>query len=147
MQLLLYIKNLFMKIIYKLFGRTRLLLILLGWFLIITGLLMYFRPKWARSKLTGHGFGILKGYMLIMALFAASFLLSFGSNVEGAFSKIVMIVGIIALIKAYFLLKKKLFKKVSSWTERLSEKALKNYAVVQVIIGVLMLIFQRRFFF
>jgi hypothetical protein len=65
------LRSLITKLINKVFGKTQVFIIILGWFLLATGLIMLWRPEWARRKLSGMGFGILKGYLLLLMIFLA----------------------------------------------------------------------------
>lgn len=147
MSILLYFKSLIVKILNKLFGRTRIFILILGWFLLLTGIWMLFWPQKAKKSLAGQGFGIFKGYLLMLALFAGMLLLSLSTKVSGVLSLFILIAGLFFLIRAYFLLKKKAAQKITSWVEKVPIKYLKIYAAIQTIIGALMLIFHRRIWY
>ncbi len=137
----------FKKIIFKVFGKTRIFIIILGWFLVITGLFMFFKPEKAKKTLTRQGFRIARFYITALVIFLIMFLISFGTENRGALPVIIMIAGIIILIKAYLLLKKKTLVKINTWAEKLPVKVLKIYAIVQTAVGIAMLIFQRRIWY
>ncbi|MCX5702592.1 MAG: hypothetical protein NTW64_06450 [Candidatus Omnitrophica bacterium] len=147
MSILLYLKSLIVKILNKLFGRTRIFILILGWFLLITGIWMLLQPEKAKKSLAGQGFGIFKGYLLLLALFAGMLLLSLSTKVSGVLSLLILVAGFFILIRAYFLLKKRAAHKISSWVEKVPIKYLKIYAAIQTIIGALMLLLHRRIWY
>jgi hypothetical protein len=144
MAVLLAIKNLFVKIIYTLFGRTRIFVILLGWFLVITGVWMLARPEAARKSMISRGFGQAKWIILILVFFLGSLLLSIASRIGGDIPAVIAVAGIIMLAVGYFRLRKKSFLVISSWVQKVPLAYLKMYAVIQIVIGALMLLLQRR---
>jgi len=147
MQIFRVIKSLFNKIFNKLFGKAEIFIIILGWFLLITGIWMLWRPEKARKSLAGQGFGQAKFYLLLLSLFLGMLLFSFGMKTNGILAKIVMIVGLVALARAYFLFKKKAAQKISAWVEKVPIKFLKIYAVIQTIIGAAMLLLKKRIWY
>ena len=144
MTVLLAIKNFFMKFVYKVFGSTRIFVIILAWFLILTGIWMFIKPERARRKFAMQSFGYVKFYLLMLALFLAAILVSVSAKISGVLSLAVLCAGIFFLVKGYFGFKKKAAQKINAWAQPLSVRTLKIYAAVQIAIGVLMLVLQRR---
>jgi Ni,Fe-hydrogenase I cytochrome b subunit len=142
--LIAQIQRLSYKTVNFIFGKTGIFIYILGWFLVITGIIMFLQPDKARKAIAQKGFGFVKGYLLITALLLGSMLVSFCNKLSGILSLVVLISGILFLVKAYFLLKKKTAAKVNSWVLKVSVKGLKIYALIQVVVGALMLILQRR---
>jgi hypothetical protein len=105
---------------------------------------MFLQPDKARRAVELKGFGFIKGYQLIIVFLLGSLLVSFCNKISGILSLVVLISGILFLVKAYFLLKKKTAAKINSWVSKVSVKGLKIYALIQVIVGAAMLILQRR---
>lgn len=139
--LLSLIKNWFLKLINLLFGKTRIFIIILAWFLIITGALFLAQPERARKKIVGYGFGFLKWPLLSLVVYAGMFLVSLGFKKSGI---LIASLGIIFIIWAYFFLKKKTYKKLEEQFAKIPIKFLKIFAVIQITVGALMLILQRR---
>jgi hypothetical protein len=135
------------KTINKLFGKTHIFIILLGWFLIITGILMFWKPEKARQSLAGQGFGLVKGYIFILAMFLGSLLIAAANKLSGLLALVIMICGIILLIKGYLFLKKKISNKIQRWMQKVPITYLRFYAVIQTAIGLAMLVFQKRIYF
>jgi len=145
--ILLYFKSLLVKILNKLFGRTRVFILILGWFLLITGIWMLLQPEKAKKSLAGQGFSIFKSYLLLMALFAGTALLSLSTKLSGIPSFLVLIIGLFLLVRAYFLLKKRAENKIINWIEKVPVKYFKVYAAFQTIVGALILLLHRRIWY
>jgi hypothetical protein len=94
--------------------------------------------------MAGQGFGQVKGYLLIIALLLGSLLVSAVNKISGILSMIILIAGIFLLFKGYFLLKRKAANKINAWVLKIPIRSLKIYSVVQIAVGALMLILQRR---
>ncbi len=135
------------KTINKLFGKTHIFIVLLGWFLIITGIFMLWKPEKARRSLRRRGFRLIKGYILILILFLGVLLISAVNKLNGLLALLLLIVGIVLLIKGYLFLKKTVFRKIVQEMEKVSIKHLRGYALVQIAVGTMMLVFQKRIFF
>ena len=66
MAFILSIKNLFVRVLSLLFGKTWIFITILGWFLILTGILLILRPERARRKLMRMTFRPVKWILLIV---------------------------------------------------------------------------------
>jgi len=140
MALLLWIKNLFLKVINFLFGKTHIFITILGWFLIASGSIMLLFPEKARKKLIGMGFGQIKWVILVAAVFLISLLLSIGNKIGNTFA----FLGIAGVIFLYFVLKKKAQEKIRVYFAKIPVKFLRVFACIQIVIGILMLILSKR---
>lgn len=135
------------KLINKLFGKTWIFIFILAWFLIITGIWMLVKPEKAKKALASQGFGIVKAYLFMLALFIFTLLVSLSNKLSGMTALLVLIAGIVLLIKAYRKLKKKAAQKINAFAEKVTVKYLKVYAVVQTAVGIGMLVVHRRIWF
>ena len=131
------IKNLIYKFINFIFGKTKIFITILGWFLVITGVFMLLKPERARNKLIGMGFGQIKGVILIIDIYLVSLLISLSSKI----GPIMVLAGIIAIIFSYFLLRNKVLSKIKEKFAKIPVKILKVFAGIQISIGVLMFVF------
>lgn len=147
MTIILYIKNLFLKLFNFLLGKTVFFITILAWFLIITGALFLYRPERARRKLIGMGFGPAKLILVLAIIYVAGILITLSGKLSGILAFVLMIGTIIGSIRCYFLFKKKLHSKFVEWFAKVPIKHLKIFAVIQVLIGCLMLILKRRVWF
>lgn len=147
MALLIYIKNLVVKLLNVLFGKTWIFIAVLAWFLIITGIVFLCRPARARVKLVGMSFQPVKWILLIACFYCAAALMSLSEKIGGIASCIAMIAVIVLAIKFYFNFKKKLFKKFMLWFSKIPVKHLQAFALIQIVIGYLMLFLKKRIWF
>lgn len=138
------IKKLFLKVISFFLGKTEIFIIILGWFLIITGALFLSKPKKARDKLFGQCPGMVKWQSVILAMYLVIFLISIGSKAKGILPKILVGIGVIITIWVFFFLKGKTYKILTEKFSRMPLSALKIYACIQIAAGVWMLILQTR---
>jgi hypothetical protein len=137
------VTNLFKKLANFLFGKLKIFNIILGWFLIITGIILFLKPEKARNKMLGQGFGIIKGFMVVMAIYLVVLLISLSGKTAGALS-ILCLLAAAAIIVAFFRLKKKAFQALQEKFKKIPVNILRIYAVIQIIIGVLMVVLKRR---
>jgi len=143
MQIFTAIRRLLFKLFNLILGKTTIFVVILGWFLVISGAIMFIWPERARSKLVRMGFRQVKWILLIGALYLVSLLSSISDN----FGPVIFIVGIIAIIVAYLFLKKKTFSKIQEQFAKIPIKALKVFAVIQIILGFFMIFFLKRIWF
>ncbi|HOX54584.1 MAG: hypothetical protein PHI86_01110 [Candidatus Omnitrophica bacterium] len=143
MSILTLIRGYVFKLLNFILGKSKIFIVILGWFLVISGVLMLIWPERARRKLIGMGFGQVKWILLIIAFYLVSLLSSFSSNIGPN----IFLIGLIAIIVAYFLLKKKTAVKIQEQFAKIPVKALKLFAIVQIVIGAFMLIFLVRIWF
>ncbi len=143
MQILTLTRTYLFKLLNFILEKTKIFVIILGWFLVISGAFMLIWPERARRKLLGMGFGQIKWILLIIAFYLVSLLSSISSNMGPN----IFIVGVIAIIAAYFFFKKKTYNKIQGQFARIPIKALKVFAVIQIMLGAFMILFFRRIWF
>ena len=147
MALLLSIKNLFVRLLSLLFGKTWIFITILGWFLILTGILFLFRPERARKKLTRMSFRPVKWILLIAGVYLAGIIISLTGKINSLLAFLLLVLIIVPVVILYFILKKKLFKQFVAWFSRIPVRHLRLFAVFQVAIGWLILILRKRIWF
>jgi uncharacterized protein YjeT (DUF2065 family) len=135
MKILTIVRVYIFKVFNIILGKTKIFIVILGWFFVITGLFMLFWPERARRKLIGIGFSQAKGVILLVSIYLLSLLLSLG----GKIGAILTLAGVIALAFTYLLLKKKAYNKIKEWLTNVPVKLLKIFSYVQIVVGVLML--------
>lgn len=143
MRIFTLIRTYLFKLLNSLLGKTKIFVIILGWFLVASGFFMLIWPERARRKLVGIGFGQIKWILLIVAFYLVSLLSSISSNIGPA----IFMVGAIAIIVAYFFFKKKTYNKIEEQFSKIPIKALKVFAVIQIMLGAFMILFFRRIWF
>jgi hypothetical protein len=141
--LILAIGNMFSKVTNFLFGKMKIFAIILGWILIISGIIFLLKPEKARNKMLGQGFGIIKGFLVLIAIYLILFLISLAGKTHGVLSILIVLI-LLVVIVAFFKLKKKTFIKLQEQFKKIPVKILRIYAVIQIIIGVLMVLLKHR---
>jgi hypothetical protein len=139
------IKGLSYKFTNFLIGKTAFFIVILGWFFVITGLIFLFRPEKARANLVGQGMGTIKWVLYIALIYIALLVLSLAGRLGGALSGAISIGTIVGLVWLYFYLTKKSLKVLTDKIALVPVRGLRTYAIVQVIVGVLMITLHRRF--
>ena len=112
-----------------------------------SGIMMLWKPEKARKSLAGQGFGLVKGYIFILAIFLGALLINAANKLNGLLALVILILGIVFLIKSYLFLKKKISNKIQEWMKKVPILYLRCYAVIQIIIGMAMLAFRKRIYF
>ncbi|MFA6384898.1 MAG: hypothetical protein WCY10_05980 [Candidatus Omnitrophota bacterium] len=120
----------------KVFGQTQIFIIILSWFLVITGLLMLWKPESARRSMAGKGLSIIKGYVLALALFLGALLVSVMSKMSGLLAFVIFIAGSAFLLKGFLFFQKTAANNVNSWVGKVPLKYLRVYAAIQIALGV-----------
>jgi hypothetical protein len=131
-------------VLNKVFGKTQIFIIILSWFLVITGLLMIWKPEAARKSMAGKGFGIIKGYVLALALFLGALLVSVVAKKASFLAFILLIAGVVLLYKGFMYFQRVAARGINDWVEKVPLKYLRIYAAIQIIIGIGMHIARRR---
>jgi hypothetical protein len=143
-----YLISLFKRTLFKLLnfllGKTKIFIVVLGWFLVITGSLFLIQPEKARKKLVGIGFGFLKWYLLIIVLYLGMMLISFSAKTDIINTQVSITAAVFTLIAAYFLLKKKTYNILTEQFAKIPIRFLKIFAGIQIAVGALMLILEKR---
>jgi hypothetical protein len=143
--LITYFQNLSFKLTNFLIGKTVFFIVILGWFFVITGLVFLLRPEKARTNLVGQGLGTIKWGLRIVLVYVALLALSLAGRLNASISGVISIGVVVGLIWLYFHLTKKSLKILQEKFALIPIAGLKTYAVVQIIVGVLMITLHRRF--
>lgn len=146
MRILLLIRHYLFRFAEIIFGRTSLFIVLLGWFLIITGALFLSNPERARNKIVGMGYGQVKGWLFFFFLCSAGFVVSLALQYAGPLGLGVAFLGCGLLVYWYLRLRKKAFMALTSWLTKVPVRSIIRFAYFQIAIGILMLYVRRRFF-
>jgi hypothetical protein len=143
--ILMGIKNMGYRIVDLLMGHTPFFLVILGWFLVISGILLFLQPEKARQKLLRMGFKQVKGLLFIAVVFILLTVFSWGAKLHGILALALMVFAFILAIRWYLLLKKSSFDRMAVWFQRIPIPTLKAFASIQIGLGVLLLVLKRRF--
>ena len=141
------IRYLIFKVLNAIFGSFSIFIVLLGWFLVITGIIFLSQPERARNKMIGMGFWQIKVILFSIALSLAVFISHLTDKINGILSLAIFIFCIVAIIRGYLLLKKKSYDKISAWFAKVPMKYVKAFAIIQIAIGIIMIAFNKRLVF
>jgi uncharacterized membrane protein YuzA (DUF378 family) len=139
-----YIQNLSFKLVNFIFGKTPIFVVIIGWYLVITGLLFLAKPDKARAKLVSSGFGIVKLNILLICFFLWGILAKLSQALSGTVQTIVFFGGLAGLLMLFFWVRAAAEKKLTALANRLPIKVIMWFAWGQVIVGGLMVYLQRR---
>lgn len=112
---------------------------IVGSLFIILGILFMFFPEYFRKRLRKKAIRKIRRYLFAGAIAVGALLISTGWKYEGIFPKILVIVGIIAIIKGMFFLKSKAADKVTEWILKQPVIFFKICAGCQIIFGLLII--------
>ena len=112
---------------------------LLGWFWVITGIIFFLRPEMFRRRLQKKTVKKLKRYLFLITITLSICLIAAAWKTEGLLSKIIMVLGIIGIFKAFFLLKAKAAEKILQWFVKQPVVFFRFAACLQIIIGIIIL--------
>ncbi|MFA6282396.1 MAG: hypothetical protein WCY05_07870 [Candidatus Omnitrophota bacterium] len=131
------------KITNFLFGKMQIFAVILGWILIVSGIIFLLKPEKARNRMLSQGFGMIKGLMVLIAIYLGFFLISLAGKARGILSAIILFI-LLAVIMAFFKLKKKTFLKLKEQFKKIPVNILRIYALMQIIIGIIMVLLKHR---
>jgi uncharacterized protein YjeT (DUF2065 family) len=85
--------------------------------------------------------------LLLAVIYIVGILTGLAGKLSGILAIVLMLVIIFGSIKAYLVFKKKLYNKFVEWFAKVPIKHLKIFAMIQIVIGCLVLILKRRIWF
>jgi hypothetical protein len=144
MYIIQYLQSLCFKLINFIFGKTRIFVVIIGWYLVITGLLFLKNPEKARIRLIDSGFGMIKINILLICFFLWGILTKVAGFLPGVSQALVFFGGLIAMVFFYRWLRKTVKNKLIVLGKKLSVSMLIKFAWGQVIVGGLMVYLQHR---
>ena len=115
------------------------LLDLLGWFYIVTGVVFLIQPESMRNKIKKVGMKKLRKYFFALAFIIGSLLIKATWGLEGFLAKLFFVMGVIALIKGIYYLKGRTAEKVLDWWLAKDVSFFRTTAIIQIIVGGLLL--------
>jgi len=115
------------------------LLTILGWFWIITGVIFLLNPQMCRNKLKKKSIKTVKQIFFGFALVLGILLIKATWGVPGILPRILMILGLIGIGKAFFFLKAQSADKLITWFLDQPLKFFRMWAVGQIVFGAFIL--------
>ena len=115
------------------------LLKILGWIWIISGIIFFLKPLWFRNRIQKKSYKRIRGYLFAIALCLSVLLIKAVWGHPGILSKVALILGIIGIFKAFFFMKGKAADKMLEWFANRPLKIFRLFAAIQIIIGAVIL--------
>ena len=112
---------------------------IVGSLFIMLGILFLLYPESLRKRLRKKALRKIRRYLFAGAITMGILLISTGWKYEGIFPKILVLVGVIAIIKGVFFLKSRAADKVTEWILKQPVILFKIFAVCQMIFGFLII--------
>lgn len=139
-----FIQNFAFKLVNIIFGKTTIFVVIIGWYLAITGLLFLVNPDKVRAKFISSGFGIVKLNILLICFFLWGVITKLSQALSGTVQTIVFFTGVVGLIMLLFWVRAAAKRKLTELVDRLPIKVFTWFAWGQVVVGGLMAYLQRR---
>ena len=112
---------------------------IIGYLLVVFGGLFFVKPNLLQARLKGKAAKQVRRILFAIALFFGILLISVTWKYHGLLPKIILLIGIIAILKSFYFLKAKSSGKAIEWMVKQPIHYFRIYAVVQVVIGLLMI--------
>ena len=112
---------------------------IVGSIFILLGVVFFLYPESMRRRLRKKAIRRLRGYFFAAALFFGFLLISAGWRHEGLLPKILMVLGIVAVLRGLLFLKSKATEEVTAWILERPTLHLRGFAVGQIALGCLIL--------
>ena len=114
---------------------------LFAWLWIIMGIISIIKPQFLQKRLQKKATKKLKKILFLITLCVAVALILASFKVAGLLPKIIMLIGIVGIFKAFFFLKSKSADKIIEWTAKQPLNFFRAGGAIYVIIGVIILNF------
>jgi len=115
------------------------LLTLLGWVWVITGILFLMKPQWLRNKLKKKSLKTIRRWTFAIALALGLLLIKATWGMTGWLPTLIFILGLVGIFKAVFFLKSRSAEKVVDWFVRQPVRIFRIFAIGQIIFGAVIL--------
>ena len=110
-----------------------------GSLFIILGIIFFHYPEALRTRLKKKAMRRIRAYFFVGAFTIGVLLISTGWQYEGLLPKILVIVGIVAILKGLFFLKSKAADKAAEWILKQPVLFFKIFAFCQVLLGLVII--------
>lgn len=107
-----------------------------GYFFILTGVVFLLKPAILKKRLEKKTVKQAKKLLLAVLFFLSFLLISAGLKMQGVPAKIVIVLGVIGIFKAFFIFKAKAAEKIVGWFLGLPQAYFRAFALFQVLLGV-----------
>ncbi len=114
-----------------------------AWFWIIFGIIFLINPEKFRKALQSKGYSAFKKYLFLIIVFTSLLLINLAFRSSAVAAKVLAALGIIGMIKAFFILKSKAAEKIFDWFGKRPVKFLRSLAIFYIAIVIIILYFNK----
>lgn len=114
----------------------------LGWFLVISGVIFFLNPQFFKKRLEKKTIKQARRVLFVALFFISVFFISLVYRLSGITFRIILVLGIIVLLKSFFLLKARAAGKIVEWSLGLPPVLFRGIAAFQVLLGLSILVFK-----
>ncbi len=112
---------------------------LIAYFLMALGVLFILKPDMMKKRLHKKAYKKARYYIFALALFLGSAFVKIGFAYHGIIPKIIMILGVIAIVKGLFLLKAKAYEHLMDFISSKPLWVFRLFALSYILTGLLIL--------
>lgn len=109
---------------------------------IAMGVSWFIKPKFLKKYLGRKSLKKIRKSLFVIALVAGFYLMGVSWEVEGVLSKVIFVLGIIAVFKGVFFLRSKASEKIISFWEEWPDNLLRIWALLFASLGVVLYFFR-----
>jgi uncharacterized protein YjeT (DUF2065 family) len=99
------------------------------------GVYILVRPGSLLLRIRKRGLRQLRRYLMAATLFLSGTLIAFGLSRDGLLSRIILVVGVIGIFKAFALLHTRVAERLTAWSARLPDSVLRLAGVCYIAVG------------
>jgi len=111
------------------------LLKIIGWLYLIGGIFYMIKPVWLQNKFKKKSIKKVKQICFVLVLMIGTLLIKATWGMEGLIPKIIMILGFIGILKAFFFLKAKAADNLLQWWLKQPPNFFRMNAVAMLVFG------------
>lgn len=106
-----------------------------GYLILLWGVIFFFFPQYFRKMIGKKTTKKIKRYIFSFAIILGILFLSIAFTHKGVVAKLIGILGIIAVVKAFFFLKRRLAERIIKWVLSQPLSFFRMGAVIYIVIG------------
>ena len=116
------------------------LVTILGWVLVVMGTLYLLKPEALRKRMQKQGLKKIRHYLFLLTALVSMLFIGAAVNLPGIWGAILLILGIIGVIKAFFFLKAKAAEKLLNWFFTMPLSILRAGGCLYILLGLSLLL-------
>ena len=113
---------------------------IVGWLWIASGVFFLLKPDWLKSSLTKKGVKHVRTLLFAAAFFVGILLIGTAWDAGGILGTVLLVVGVIAIFKAFFFLRSTVTARIIEWIEPWPVLVFRVIAVLYIAFGVVLVL-------